>query len=439
MRFEISCMPVGDHTKQAMTTSATSFYGLRQRQPMLGLGCILAGLLLLDPALGQEVDTGYVSPREPVNEYLDAIDHMEAEYGPYATELSDLYLGLGQTLMNRGDYEQARDAFHRGVMVVRVNSGPNSPEQTNHLYLIANIELVLGNLKAADDILHNIYFVNSEYRGEDNPEMLPVLERIYQWYHVMRPPGSEDVDYVDYKRTIKLTEQMTRLNEAANGMEHPDTALAYRRLGETHFQAYRYLTPTEEEEGNLFLGNEIPHTRGSLPDRPRKHYTAGRRAYDKYVEFVLANESSTPLEQADALADLADWCLVFEKSNTARNLYEQAYQVLAQSEEYAVLADSYMGQPQPVHFFKPQQRSLEDVPTELREMSFDISMTVTSVGRLRFVEVLNAPEGTSKDDLREIKKLVLETPFRPAMKEGEVVTIKDFIWHYAIALQEGAS
>jgi tetratricopeptide (TPR) repeat protein len=435
LRFETSCMPVGDHTKQAMTTSATPFYALRQRQPMLGLGCLLAGLLLLDPALGQEEGTVYVPPREPVNEYLDAIDHMEAEYGPYATELSDLYLGLGQTLMSSGDYEQARDAFHRGIMVVRVNSGPNSMEQTNHLYLIANIEILLGNLDAADDVLHNIYFANSEYYGENNPEVLPVLERIYQWYLVARPPGSEGVDYIDYKRTIGLTEQMAQINEATKGIEHPDTAQAYRRLGESQFQTYRYLTPSEELEADMFLWNEIPHTRGGLPERPKQHYTAGRKAYDKYVESVLANESSTPLERAGALADLGDWCLVFEKFNTARNLYEQAYQVLAQSEEYAVLADSFMGQPKPVYFFKPTPDLLEDAPMELLEASLDISMTVTRVGRLRYVEVLNAPEGTSEDDLLKIKKLVLETPFRPAMKEGEVVTIKDFIWRYAIVPQ----
>ena len=182
-------MPVNDQTKQARTASTTPLFGLLQRQLTLGLGCILAGLFFLDHALGQEEEAVYVSPSEPANEYLDAIDRIEAEYGPYATELSDLYLGLGQTLMNSGDYEQARDAFHRGVMVVRVNSGPNSPEQTNHLYMLANIEILLGELKAADEVLHNIYFINSNYYGEDSPEMLPVLERIYQWYLVTRPPG----------------------------------------------------------------------------------------------------------------------------------------------------------------------------------------------------------------------------------------------------------
>jgi tetratricopeptide (TPR) repeat protein len=184
-------MPENDHTKQAKTASTTPLFGLRQRQLMLSLGCILAGLFFLDHAMGQEEGTAYVSPSKPANVYLDAIDRIEAEFGPYATELSDLHLGLGQTLINSGDYDQARDAFHRGVMVVRVNSGPNSPEQTNHLFLLANIDILLGELKAAYKVLHNIHFINSSYYG-DSPEMLPVLERIYQWYLMTLPLDPED-------------------------------------------------------------------------------------------------------------------------------------------------------------------------------------------------------------------------------------------------------
>jgi tetratricopeptide (TPR) repeat protein len=432
-------MPVNDHTKQAMTAPTTPLFGLRQRQPLLGLGCILAGLLFLDPVVGQEEGVAYVSPREQANEYLDALDRIEEEYGPYATELSDLYLGLGQTLMDSGDYEQAKDAFHRGVMVVRVNSGPNSPEQTNHLYLLAYNETLLGELKAADEVLDNIYFINSNYHGDDSPEMLPVLERMYQWYRVTRPLGSEDSEYSDYERTIELTEEMAHINEAANGSNHPDTAVAYQRFGEAQFQMVRHLTGlgmilTPDKHVLMTSGALFPQGLGS--ESVAKHYSAGWKAYRKYLESMLTNESTTPLQYAEALADLGDWFLVFEKPRKSRGLYQQGYQILAQSEEYAELADSYMSHPKPMHFSViPQPGFLEDAPTELQEMSLDISMTVTILGDVRYVEVMNAPEGLSEDDIREIKIQVGGIPFRPAMKEGEVVTTKEFIWQYAIAPQ----
>jgi tetratricopeptide (TPR) repeat protein len=350
-----------------------------------------------------------------------------------------LYLGLGQTLINSADYDQARDAFQRGVLVVRVNSGPNSPEQTNHLFVLANIETLLGEMKAAYKVLHNIHFINSNYYGDDSPEMLPVLERIYQWYLVTRPLDSEDSKYADYERMIELTKEMARVSEAAMGRNHPDTAVANRRLADAQFQMARHLTGVGMA---LNPRNYVAATSGSLnpmgigSETVVEHYNAGRKAFKKYLDSMLANGLTTPLGIAEALADLGDWYLVFEKRRKSREFYKSGYQILVQSEEYAELADSYMSHPKPMHFItNPLPGLFEERPTELQEMSLDISMTVTRVGEVRNVEVLNAPEDMSKDDLRAIERRVKRTPFRPAMKEGEVVTTKDFIWRYAIAPQ----
>ena len=436
-------MPVSDQTQQAKDGFTPPFLGLCQRQLTLSLGCILAGLLLLDPVVGQEEGTDYDFHYDPANQYLDAIDNIEAEYGPYAMELTDLYQGLGQTLLKNGDFEQARDAFHRGVLVVRVNSGPNSPEQTNNLYRLADIATLLGELKAADEVLHNIYFINSNYHGEDSPEMLPVLERMYQWYMVTRSPGSLALRYNDYDRMIEMTEEMARISELANGRNHPDTAVAYRCHSEAQFQMVRHLTGsgmilTPESYSILTTGSSSHLTFTS--ESVYEHYKDGLKAFNIYLESILANESTTPLEHAEALADLGDWYLLFDKPRRSRALYEQGYQILMQSEQYAELAESYMSHPKPAHFvINPLPDFLESALTELHEMSLDISITVTNFGDVHSIEVLKAPESMSKADLRKIKMQVRATPFRPAMKEGEVVTTKDFIWHYAIEPQGSAS
>jgi len=436
-------MPVSNQTQQAKDGFTTPLLGLCQRQPALGLGCILACLIWLEPVVGQEEIADYDFHTNPANQYLDAIDNIEAEYGPYAMELMDLYQGLGQTLLKNGEFEQARDAFQRGVLVVRVNSGPNSPEQTNNLYRLADIATVLGELKAADEVLHNIYFIQTNYHGEDSPEMLPVLERMYQWYLVTRPPGSLALEYEDYDRMIEMTEEMVSISEAAKGKNHPDTAVAYRCHSEAQFQMVRHLTGsgmplTPESYSILTTGNSTPLSIES--DSVYKHYRKGLKAFDSYLESILAEESTTPLEHAEALADLGDWYLLFDKPRRSRGLYEEGHQILTQSEQFAELADSYMSQPKPVHFIiNPLPDFLENAMTELREMSLDISITVTNFGNVHSIEVLKAPEGMSKHDLKEIKMQLRAIPFRPAMKEGEVVTTKDFIWHYAIEPQGSVS
>jgi hypothetical protein len=242
---------------------------------------------------------------------------------------------------------------------------------------------------------------------------------------------------------IELTKEMARVSEAAMGKNHPDTAVANRRLADAQFQMARHLTGVGM---TLAPKNQVAVTRGSQAllgfgsDPIIEHYNAGRKAFRIYLDSMLANKSTTSLEVAEALADLGDWLLVFDKPRKSRELYESGYQILAESEENAELADSYMSHPKPMHFItNPLPELFEDTPTELQEMSLDISMTVSSIGVVRMVEVLNAPEGMSKDDLRAIERRVRATPFRPAMKEGEVVTTRDFIWHYAIAPQGRAS
>ena len=434
---------MSDRINQASSRPTRLLFGLYPGQPLAAFALVLAGFFFNSTVLGQEQLSEYVSPADPVDEYLDAIDSIEEDYGPYDSQLSDLYIGLGQSLMDREEFEQARDAFYRGVMVKRVNLGPNSLEQTNHLYLLATIETLLGDADAADEVLENIFFINENHYGEDSPEMLPVIERMYQWYMLARPPGSLQLDYYDYKKVLDLAEDAADISEESNGAGHPDTTAAYKRLAEAQFQMLRHLTGsgmpvTPENYVATTSGNQIPLGFGADP--VYEHYNDARKAYKKYLDSLAANESTTPVEYAEALAELGDWCLVLDRRRQSRTYYEFGYQVLVQNEGFEEQARSFMSKPMPMHFVNSAEPIyLEELPADLQKISLDVSMTVTNLGEVRSVEVLRAPENISKGDLNRIKKRLQLTPFRPAMKEGEVVTTKEFIWRYEIAPHGSAS
>lgn len=385
------------------------------------------------PAHGQDAGAvlaaqpaaGYVSPLQPVDDYFAAIERIESEFGPYATELSDLYLGLGQSLLDTGDYEKARDAFHRGVMVMRVNSGPNSPEQTNHLFLIANIETLLGERKTADAILHNIQFINASYYGEDSPELLPVLERMYQWYQVARPLSSSRVKFSDFDIAIELREEMLELSEQVNGEDHPYTAQAYRRMGEAHFHAARFLTRDDPVITFARANQE-----GMITGDATHHFDEGGKAIRKYLELLLASDGVSGAEVSRALAEMGDWYLVLGRLTTARGLYRKAYEVLAQDESGRESAEHSLGRPQPVYFMQPLGRVPEGLTSDPELASLNVSMTVNGAGKPLYVEILDAPEEVPADVIEGIRREVLDTPFRPALREGKVVTTRDFIWQY---------
>ena len=436
---------------QPRRRALTSRLPARGRRQAIGLAALLAPLLACGDAPGEapgvRTDPGripavVVPRRDPASDYLDAIDRVEGEYGPYATELSDLYLGLGQTMLERLEYEQARDAFSRGLMVMRVNEGPKSPQQTDYLYLLANVEALLGNTETADDILANIYLVNVEHYGADSLDLLPVIERILQWYLATRPPGSQLAAYEDYVRGIGMMHKIVVINETHYGPAHRETAAAYRRLGEAQFLTVRYMLDQGIEftlDSRMDMLSRTIDTEGGVRVSIGDHYYAGRSAFRKYLAAIEADPSQTPPDYAQAYANLGDWYLSIGKFRNACKHYEQAYRVLAESEGYAELAEGYMAQPRPVHFFQPPPDFLGDTEVTLPELHLDISMTVTRSGDVLAPEVLNAPGDLPAEILGDILRLLRETPFRPAMKAGDPVTTKDFIWQFAILPRPNAS
>ena len=390
---------------------------------------VLAGLIAPGPATAQDEGGAYVPPHRVEDEYFNAIERVEGEFGPYATELSDLYLGLGQSLLEAGDHEQALDAFHRGVLVVRVNSGPNSPEQVNYLYLMANVLTLLGESEEVEGIVRNIHFINWNHYGENNPELLPALERLYQWFLLARPPGSAIADDDDYKAMVQLSAEMAYVSETTRGLGHPDTTAAYRRLGEAEFQMARYIIESDEI-AYVVYGVEAMEVNTDAQVIARKRYDAGREAFGKYLESLSADETKTIVDHARARVELGDWFLVFEKSRSARRYYEEAYRALAGSEEYAPLAEQILSRPRPLYFFDPTANLPEETRTSLQDIGLDVSMTVTRSGDPRRVEILNPPDGLSEDDLEQIERRVRDMTFRPALREGKVVSTEDFVWRY---------
>ncbi|MDX1556697.1 MAG: hypothetical protein R3212_11770, partial [Xanthomonadales bacterium] len=266
--------PVEKYAKRATIAHAAVSPGRRLSRPAACVGLALAMLLAGQGGFAQEPDSvdleetlaaeeetpKFIVPPDPKRPYLDAIDRMEEELGPYAENLSDLYLGLGEEYLKEGDYDNARDAYHRGVMTVRVNSGPNSPEQTNLLYLIANIEVIMDEPSQARKILDNIRFINTQYYGEDHPELLPVYERMYQWYHTTLPLDVNESSYRDYVEMISLTEDMLAATENAYGVGQPETAMAHRRVAEAHFEAMRFAMAEEEWiEPRIIVSSDVPY------------------------------------------------------------------------------------------------------------------------------------------------------------------------------------
>ena len=291
-----------------------------------------------------------------MTEYLRAIDRTEIIGGGYAPEMAELYQGLGQTLLERREYEKAKIAFQQGMQIIRVNQGLNSPEQTNYLFSIAEIENIVGTRRSTDEILNLIYQLNARNYGENSVGMLPVLQRLVTWYAKERPFDTEFSRYPDMLISAKLVEKMANITEENFGLSDPKTAEYYRKSAQISWISARYALGRgiSVEPGYIVsvgAPSQNPNTQGISI---KTLVAEGENAFRKVVESVEAQEDSTIEEQAEALAQLGDWSLAFGRRRTAADAYRQAHDLLANAVGSRDLANRYFKEPTPVRFMDPK-------------------------------------------------------------------------------------
>ena len=420
--YAITCKEQRETPRSHMNGRAPACPHRPSSRPRARRAALLLGCLLCVPAAGSPA-------QDPVRDYLDAIERAESQGGAYAVELVDLYYGMGQALLDLGEYDGARDAFYQTVMVSRVNAGPQSLEQTRYLYSVADIESRMGNRPGAVQVLDNIYRIHARHYGEDNPDLLPEIEKIVAWYREQLMLDGNPVRPADFQNLGYLVRRMAELTEARHGLGHPQTALQYRELGQVHYQAIRYFLETGlSPNPELVMESEGSSNVALLEQSTTHHLKAGEEAFARAVEAWQENPDATELQRADAMAELGDWYLVFKYFRKARKQYEEAYRLLARSADYRSLADRYLGVPAPLRFLDSTEQFGREPPPPSSDSLLEVSMAVSLTGRLYDIEILKAPGDLSDEDLRSLREHLAGTRFRPAVVNGRSQSVEGYVW-----------
>jgi tetratricopeptide (TPR) repeat protein len=383
--------------------------------------------------IGVDLST-YESPLDPINTYLDAIDAAEIANGAYATDLADLYLGLGQVYMESREFEEAKQVFQQGMQIMRVNYGLNSPEQTNYLFAVADIESMQGNRRSANKVISHVYLINAKNYGLKSPEMIPVLTQILEWYQHHRPAEAPENFYEDLERAGSITSEMAEIIELDKGLGHPDTTAMYRKQGQIHWHTAKYVLGRgiSVEPGVIMATGKPSYSVHVKEVSIKEHFTEGREAFTKVAESVNLDENSSMIERAEAIAQLGDWNLAFGKKQAAGDAYIRAYIGLEQESQSKQVADDYFRYPIPVRFMDDTLQSHEsDIETDV---FITTTLTVTEGGRSLNIELIDPPEQIPSERLRMIKRELNSMHFRPALGGGVPVRTEGFVFEFPLTL-----
>jgi len=389
---------------------------------MVFIGSTLAGLA------SAQSDIPSFKESDPVSDYLDAIDSAEAELSAYSLELSDLYLGLGKSHLSNREYDRARRAFQRGMQIERVNFGLNSLSQTPYLMSIAEAESFLGNWDESQKALENLYLINTEAYGAQDPRMLPVLDELLDWYLGTYSDRSTNGGYQNLVISEKLGTRMQSILNQTDDLSDPAAPQLYRKLSHLHYSIANHIKEHGEPAETGFTFNAASTT-SSANSTSHMHYRRGKLALQKVVEALELRDDTSAREQANAIAELGDWYLVFGQRASANQTYKLAYDFLGDSDQSEQLQEALFGEAKLIKFTDLSNTAMQESFNDgalgegaLEKGAVEISMAITTNGVPRNIEIINPPEDLDNNVRRTIFKDIRAQRYRPKLVEGAPIS-----------------
>jgi hypothetical protein len=179
------------------------------------------------------------------------------------------------------------------------------------------------------------------------------------------------------------------------------------------------------------LGRQLGFDRLRNP----RGFGAGREALLEVVEYFQV-QPGAEYELAEAVANLADWNLIFERYRRAEELYGEAWKILAEQENSEELLERLFGQVIPIPTFAQLPTNLllgasdSQDKLGLQHDYADVRMDVGQDGAPRRVEVITEENEANDRQLSRLRREVRDTVFRPLIVGGEIRESSGHVFRY---------
>ncbi len=335
------------------------------------------------------------------------VEQLEATRHRYHEDLIVPLTLLGDAKAAQKDYEGALDLYARARHIARVSQGLFDAKQLAVVYREADALISLGDLAAAGSREEYAYEVMRKTHARYDPATLPGLMRLADFY----------LNTFNYQaaRTLYNAAMDVHTRNHTNFTE--DAIPVLRGIAISHrLERYPpfYVANTDD---NRFEG---PTQNLNSPEFDRRqisfnNFPAGERALQQIVEIRQKQQPQEPLETLKAIVELADWHLMFGRSNMANTLYSNVYKQMLEAGEDA---EDFFAKPALVYLPIPQDprpppRDQRDAPTTgFVKLAFDVAPT----GRIRKLKTVESqPEKLMEFRVRRSMRLAV---FRPMLVEG---------------------
>lgn len=260
-----------------------------------------------------------IEAKEPIaaiNAVEAVIDAIERRANRYHPALTKPLVVLGDALVVVGDTEGAFGAYDRALHVVRVNHGLHAASQVEVVYRQARLHARQGDHRTANARHEYAYDVLLRRYGGSHPALLPGLFALADWY----------MQSFNIFSARDLYEHAAALAGGHLDAAHPARVRALRSVAAT-YRNERFPPFHVRREQRSSLGSYTGFQYRQSARQSVNSFARGERALIEVVNIVQAEPDAPPELVAQAMLELADWFLMFEKSRRALSLYHRVWEL----------------------------------------------------------------------------------------------------------------
>jgi len=422
---------------------------------LLAAGASLAGHLLAQtlPVPDNEVSTGpadradlrKATVTEPIPEELDSgglkdirdyqaqVDQLESRYGAYHADLYEVVHGLGLAHQQEGNHDEAISSLNRALQINRVNQG------FYHVSKIPLIEQLIVSYMATEDwkAVEDRYFTLMQLysRNYDNTdvELLPGLAKLVKWHlyaynaRVTEQPASH---LLLARELIFHFIGIIKFNYGADNLRQLDPFAALLLI--EYYLAVeqsQYGMPSNAGVNSFREASAMGYT--DIPAPYQTVFSRGKHLLEEMIRITATNTATSPRTAIDVLVMLADWNLLFKKTNSADAIYKQVWEQAMTFENPEHSIEEIFGQLTSLPSISINGTSFSENGNDSASQDSTLSTTklgviviefdITISGRATNSELVEEDPGASKNTIIKAKKQLKSSRFRPRYENGVAV------------------
>ncbi len=363
---------------------------------------------------------------QALQSYEQLIEELESSGGVYHNQLSEVLLGLGTSYQELGRHADAIAVFRRSFHNTRVNNGLYSLNQVAVLEKLIESNSKLKDWEELNRNYHNLYWISKRHYGENNPELLPLIDRIGRWHLQAYELEPGPASFSHLVSAEQLYNKSVEIIELQAGKDDLRLINALYGIALTNYQIAAQVTSVEDFD-DIRAGFRDSHRDRRLLQEQRarqdlilRSYSKGKDAMNHIVD-IHANNPILPVDtHAMAMTHLGDWYLLFNKKNSAALTYAQAYELMQNDGMAQQKIDRLFGQPRTLPAIRLPVLNQKDLVPENPSYvlaSFDVSPS----GKATNIQIVESEPEDNVSYLRRAKKTIAATRFRPRYENGKPV------------------